>query len=72
MFEPSTLSVYIAPIAVTLCFGLAFATLLVLLVIPALILLVEAAHERSGTAFGRLLTRVVRSREDGIAHPGDP
>jgi multidrug efflux pump subunit AcrB len=41
MFESSSLAFYVAPIAVTLCFGLAFATLLVLIVIPALILLLE-------------------------------
>ena len=43
MFETSTLNMYTAPIAVTICFGLSFATLLVLIVIPALILLLEKA-----------------------------
>lgn len=43
MFEASTLSMYTAPISVTICFGLAFATLLVLVVIPALVLLLENA-----------------------------
>jgi len=46
IFEPSTLSIYVVPIAVTLCFGLSLATFLVLLVIPALILLLEAARSR--------------------------
>jgi multidrug efflux pump subunit AcrB len=46
MFETSTLSMYVTPIAITLCFGLAFATLLVLVVIPALILLLEGLHDR--------------------------
>ena len=41
MFETSSLSMYTAPIAVTICFGLTFATLLVLIVIPALVLLLE-------------------------------
>lgn len=41
MFETSTLSMYFAPIAVTICFGLSLATLLVLIVVPALILLLE-------------------------------
>ncbi len=41
MFEASTLSMYTVPIAVTICFGLTFATLLVLIVIPALILALE-------------------------------
>jgi len=46
MFETSSLSFYIAPIAVTICFGLGLSTLLVMLVIPALILLLESAHDR--------------------------
>ena len=46
MFETSTLSIYTAPIAVTICFGLSFATLLVLVVIPALILLLEHGKTR--------------------------
>jgi multidrug efflux pump subunit AcrB len=46
IFETSSLAFYMAPIAVTMCFGLAFATVLVLLVIPALILLLEAARAR--------------------------
>ena len=46
MFETSSLELYVAPIAVTLCFGLAFATTLVLLVIPAMIVLLEAAKDR--------------------------
>lgn len=46
MFEASTLSMYTAPIAVTLCFGLAFSTLLVLIVIPALIQLLENGKSR--------------------------
>ncbi|NKC01444.1 MAG: MMPL family transporter [Pseudomonadales bacterium] len=41
MFVTSSLSMYTAPIAVTICFGLSFATLLVLIVIPALVLLLE-------------------------------
>jgi multidrug efflux pump subunit AcrB len=46
MFERSSLAFYMAPIAVTICFGLAFATLLVLIVIPALIVLLEGGAER--------------------------
>ena len=41
IFETSSLSMYVAPIAITVCFGLSFATLLVLIVIPALIMLLE-------------------------------
>ena len=52
MFETSTLSFYMAPIAVTLCFGLGFATALVLLVIPALILLLESLRENVGRIVG--------------------
>ncbi len=46
MFETSSLAFYLAPIAVTLCFGLALATTLVLLVVPALIVLLEGGRER--------------------------
>ena len=46
MFETSTLAFMVAPIAVTLCFGLGFATGLVLFVIPALILLLEKLASR--------------------------
>jgi len=42
---------YVAPIAVTLCFGLAFATALVLLVIPAMVLLLESAKYGAGDAW---------------------
>jgi multidrug efflux pump subunit AcrB len=41
MFETSSLAMMVTPIAVTICFGLLFATSLILLVIPALILLLE-------------------------------
>jgi multidrug efflux pump subunit AcrB len=47
IFETSSLSFYVAPIAVTICFGLAFATALVLVVIPALILLLESLKRRA-------------------------
>ncbi len=46
IFETSTLEMYVAPIAVTLCFGLAFATALVLLVIPAMLLLLESLKHK--------------------------
>lgn len=49
MFETSSLAFYVAPIAVTICFGLAFATVLVLIVIPALILLLEGMHAKLTT-----------------------
>jgi len=46
LFEGSSLAMYTKPIAVTICFGLSFATLLVLLVIPALIVLLENAKSK--------------------------
>ncbi|OFE14066.1 hypothetical protein PHACT_09780 [Pseudohongiella acticola] len=55
MFESFSLAIYMVPIAITLCFGLAFATLLVLLVVPALIILIENCKN----SLSRLLTRTV-------------
>lgn len=49
MFESSTLAMYFAPIAITICFGLSLATLLVLIVVPALILLLEQAKTKLAT-----------------------
>jgi multidrug efflux pump subunit AcrB len=54
IYEPSTLALYVVPIAVTLVFGLMLSTLLVMLVIPALILLLEAARGRVAALFSRL------------------
>lgn len=51
MFENSSLNMYTVPIAVTICFGLTFATLLVLIVIPALILLLEKLSTKTNTLF---------------------
>jgi multidrug efflux pump subunit AcrB len=45
MFETFSLALYMVPIAITLCFGLAFSTLLVLLVIPALLVMIENSRE---------------------------
>jgi len=53
-FETSSLSFYVAPIAVTICFGLAFATALVLIVIPALLLLLDAAQQVAARFRSRL------------------
>ncbi len=44
MFEKFSLAIYMVPIAITLVFGLAFATLLILLVIPAMIILIESGR----------------------------
>lgn len=46
MFETFSLAIYMVPIAITLVFGLAFATLLVLLVVPALIIMIETLKNR--------------------------
>ncbi len=53
MFATSTIAFYMAPIAVTLCFGLGLSTILVLLVIPALILLLEGLHNTTRRWFRR-------------------
>jgi multidrug efflux pump subunit AcrB len=45
IFETYSLAIYMVPVAVTICFGLAFSTLLVLLVVPALIVLIEDGRE---------------------------
>jgi|GEM_PF-5035004 len=57
---------YVAPIAVTLCFGLAFATALVLLVIPAMVLLLESAKYAAGD------TWVKFSSKTGIESSSSP
>ncbi|MEZ5598458.1 MAG: efflux RND transporter permease subunit [Pseudomonadales bacterium] len=64
MFATSSLAFMLAPIAVTLVFGLAYATSLVLFVIPALILLLEHAFER-GRAL--LIARLPNPRPIGEA-----
>lgn len=56
MFETFSLAMYMVPIAITICFGLAFATLLVLLVVPALIVLIESASHMAGRGLGRLFS----------------
>ena len=58
IFETSTMAMYITPIATTICFGLAFATLLVLLVIPALVLLLEQLKVNLGDMVARQIARV--------------
>ena len=53
MFENFSLAIYMVPIAVTLCFGLAFGTLLVLLVVPSLIVIIEHSKQRLKTLWPR-------------------
>lgn len=69
MFESSSLAFYMAPIAVTLCFGLAFATLLVLIVIPALITLLEAGHGHLADGVERLI-HLIRDPAAAIPESG--
>ncbi len=52
MFETFSLAMYMVPIAITLCFGLAFATLLVLLVVPSLIVMMEGLRTRISIGLG--------------------
>ena len=46
LFETSLQAQFLIPMAVSISFGLAFATLLVLVVIPAMLTVHEAIHER--------------------------
>ncbi|MCB1692931.1 MAG: efflux RND transporter permease subunit [Pseudomonadales bacterium] len=54
MFETFSLAMYMVPIAVTICFGLAFATLLVLLVVPAMIVMIENMGNRLTSVTSRV------------------
>ncbi len=67
MFESSSLAFYMAPIAVTLCFGLAFATLLVLIVIPALLTLLEASHGHTAEGVRRLIDLIKNPAAEAAA-----
>lgn len=71
LFETSSIGIFIVPIAVTLCFGLAFATLLVLLVVPSLILLIEAARMRVTGGLARLLAAGQPRSEVIASQPGE-
>ncbi|TVQ93033.1 MAG: efflux RND transporter permease subunit [Chromatiaceae bacterium] len=53
LFETSLQAQFLIPMAVSIAFGLGFATLLVLLVIPALLSLHESAHAQLLNWFGR-------------------
>jgi multidrug efflux pump subunit AcrB len=44
LFETSRQAQFLIPMAVSIAFGLAFATLLILLVIPAMLSIYEDAH----------------------------
>ena len=71
IFETSTLQMYVAPIAVTLCFGLAFATALVLLVIPAMLLLLETGKHRATLLLHKVINRL-RARYETRTSPTSP
>jgi multidrug efflux pump subunit AcrB len=53
LFETSYQAQFLIPMATSIAFGLGFATLLILLVIPALLSLHESAHGRLQRWFGR-------------------
>ncbi|XOV87980.1 MAG: efflux RND transporter permease subunit [Pseudomonadota bacterium] len=60
MFETFSLAIYMVPIAITICFGLLFATLLVLVVVPAQIIIIENLRDRYGKLSRQLLARLRR------------
>ena len=57
------MAMFYAPISVTICFGLSLATLLVLIVVPALILLLEELKTRLLQHAGRF-TRHFKAPQD--------
>ena len=46
LFETSTQAQFLIPMAVSIAFGLAFATLLILVVVPSMLSLYEQLHAR--------------------------
>ncbi len=54
LFETSRQAQFLIPMAVSIAFGLAFATLLILLVIPAMLSIYEDAHDWFGGDVGKL------------------
>jgi multidrug efflux pump subunit AcrB len=53
LFERSYQAQFLVPMATSIAFGLAFATLLVLLVIPSLLSIHESAHGLARRLLGR-------------------
>jgi multidrug efflux pump subunit AcrB len=51
LFEKSVQAQFLIPMATSIAFGLGFATLLILLVIPALLSIHDSAHGRLGRLF---------------------
>ncbi|WP_237132435.1 efflux RND transporter permease subunit [Pseudohongiella sp. O18] len=66
MFEQFSLAIYMVPIAITLVFGLAFATLLVLLVVPALIVMIERIKNRLGRLKPATQAQVFEPSKEGL------
>lgn len=66
MFEQFSLAIYMVPIAITLVFGLAFATLLVLLVVPALIVMIERIKNRLGRLKTATQAQVFEPSKEGL------
>ncbi|HHM04218.1 MAG TPA: efflux RND transporter permease subunit [Gammaproteobacteria bacterium] len=63
LFETSLQAQFLIPMAVTISFGLAFSTLLVLLVIPALL----SVHESAATVLGRRTAHSALAGQSGEA-----
>lgn len=61
MFEKFSLAIYMVPVAITLCFGLAVGTLLVLVVIPSLIILIERVTAIAAVIISKILTTKARA-----------
>ena len=60
LFEKSYQAQFLIPMATSIAFGLAFATVLVLVVIPSLLSMHESAHGR--------LARLFRRAEPAVTH----
>ena len=65
MFETSLQAQFLIPMAVTIAFGLAFATFIVLFFVPALL----SYHERFEA---RRAARAARSSQPAVTDPGPP
>ncbi|MGH8561870.1 MAG: efflux RND transporter permease subunit, partial [Nevskiales bacterium] len=57
VLETSTQAQFLIPLAVSICFGLAFATLLVLILVPALLSLYEGRHDKLSSPGERATTQ---------------
>jgi multidrug efflux pump subunit AcrB len=62
LFETSFQAQFLIPMATSIAFGLAFATVLVLLVIPSLLSMHESAHARIRRLLGRGIEPVIEAR----------